>query len=112
MFGVEILYILLLIVRGRAEMDAVTGVRSATVADCLCPCFETYLVRSGGGEGSPRNSMSRENRYRDGHALRTDAVQLHTFTSVPVLAVAQWLRCCATNRKVADSVPDVVGIFH
>jgi hypothetical protein len=29
------------------------------------------------------------------------------------LAVAQWLRCCATNRKVADSIPDgVIGIFH
>ena len=28
-------------------------------------------------------------------------------------AVAQWLRCCATNRKFAGSIPDVViGIFH
>ena len=28
-------------------------------------------------------------------------------------AVAQWLRCCATNRKVAGSIPDgVTGIFH
>ena len=28
-------------------------------------------------------------------------------------AVAQWLRCCATNRKVAGSLPDsVFGIFH
>ena len=27
--------------------------------------------------------------------------------------VAQWLRCCATNRKVAGSIPaDVTGIFH
>ena len=27
-------------------------------------------------------------------------------------AVAQWLRCCATNRKVACSIPAVVsGIF-
>jgi len=27
-------------------------------------------------------------------------------------AVAQWLRCCATNRKVADSIPDaVIGIL-
>ena len=30
-----------------------------------------------------------------------------------VTAVAQWLRCCATNRKVAGSIPDgVIGIFH
>jgi hypothetical protein len=28
-------------------------------------------------------------------------------------AVTQWLRCCATNGKVAGSIPDgVVGIFH
>jgi hypothetical protein len=28
-------------------------------------------------------------------------------------AVAQWLRCCATNRKMAGSIPDgVIGIFH
>ena len=27
-------------------------------------------------------------------------------------AVAHWLRCCATNRKVAGSIPDgVIGIF-
>jgi len=28
-------------------------------------------------------------------------------------AIAQWLRCCATNRKVAVSIPyGVTGIFH
>ena len=28
-------------------------------------------------------------------------------------AVAQWLRCCATNRKVNGSIPDgVFEIFH
>jgi len=26
-------------------------------------------------------------------------------------AVAQWLRCCATNRKVAGSIPDCVNGF-
>jgi len=28
-----------------------------------------------------------------------------------VLAVAQWLRCCATNQKVADSIPDGISGF-
>jgi hypothetical protein len=29
------------------------------------------------------------------------------------LMVTQWLRYCATNRKVAGSIPDgVIGIFH
>jgi len=28
-------------------------------------------------------------------------------------SVAQWLRCCATIRKAAGSIPDgVIGIFH
>jgi len=28
-------------------------------------------------------------------------------------AVAQWLRCCDTNRKVAGTIPaGVIGIFH
>ena len=28
-------------------------------------------------------------------------------------AVAQWLKCCATNRKFAGSIPaGVSGIFH
>ena len=28
-------------------------------------------------------------------------------------AVEQWIRCCATNQKVAGSIPDgVIGIFH
>jgi hypothetical protein len=30
-----------------------------------------------------------------------------------LLMVAQWLRYCVTNRKVAGSIPDgVIGIFH
>ena len=40
----------------------------------------------------------------------TDNKMLHTGMGT---AVAQWLRCCATNRKVAGSIPDgVIGIFH
>jgi hypothetical protein len=36
-------------------------------------------------------------------------------TTLPIYqtAVAQWLRCCATNRKVAGSIlAGVIGIFH
>ena len=36
-----------------------------------------------------------------------------TYLLNPTTAVAQWLRCCATNRKVDGSIPDgVIGIFH
>ena len=35
------------------------------------------------------------------------------YTSLLGTAVAQWLRCCATNRKVAGSIPaGVIGISH
>ena len=35
------------------------------------------------------------------------------FTCKRVTAVAQWLRCCATNHKVAGSIPaGVSGFFH
>jgi len=40
--------------------------------------------------------------------------QIHVCNKTPRgTAVAQWLRCCATNRKVAGSIPvGVIGIFH
>jgi hypothetical protein len=39
-------------------------------------------------------------------------VKVDTY-SIGAHAVAQWLRHCATNRKVAGSIPDGVnGIFH
>ena len=43
--------------------------------------------------------------------LHTTNQQMHIY--IKGTAVAQWLRCCATNRKVAGSIPDgVIGIFH
>ena len=40
-------------------------------------------------------------------------VVFHTLSACLAAAVAQWLRCCATNRKVAGSIPDgVIGILH
>ena len=33
------------------------------------------------------------------------------FTYINPSAVAQWLRCCATNRKVAGSIPAGVSGF-
>jgi hypothetical protein len=48
------------------------------------------------------------------HSLQ-DIVMLFLSTIINNLgtAVAQWLRCCATNRKIAGLIPDgVLGIFH
>ena len=37
----------------------------------------------------------------------------HTWMDFSFHWICQWLRCCATNRKVAGSIPDgVIGIFH
>jgi hypothetical protein len=39
---------------------------------------------------------------------------IFVFISILVLSLAaQWIRHYATNRQVADSIPDgVIGIFH
>jgi len=40
-------------------------------------------------------------------------VFLSVYIHMKGTAVAQWLRCCATNRKVAGSIPvGVIGIFY
>ena len=49
---------------------------------------------------------------RETKAHKKHASNTHTF-SAKSTAVAQWLRCCATNRKVAGSIPaGAIGIFH
>ena len=35
----------------------------------------------------------------------------HKYETRRLFAVAQWLRCCATNRKVAGSIPAGVSGF-
>ena len=45
--------------------------------------------------------------------LPTTSVHIQNTTIHKGTAVAQWLRCCATNRKVAGLIPvGVIGIFH
>ena len=44
--------------------------------------------------------------------LRPDPL-CNIFPHVSQKAIAQWLRCCATNRKVAGSIPaGIIQIFH
>ena len=50
------------------------------------------------------------NAYKEAGSVRVvlKPIQICVWT-----AVAQWLRCCATNRKVAGSFPDgVIRIFQ
>ena len=40
-------------------------------------------------------------------------IYIYIYIYIQGTAVVQWLRCCATNLKVAGSIPDgVIGIFH
>ena len=55
-------------------------------------------------------------RRKNGEVLcqhELDNYSYDTIVNYILIVVAQWLRCCATNRKVAGSIPDgVIGIFH
>ena len=51
-------------------------------------------------------SNRKPSEYKSDTLLLKPLVLCHTGT-----AVAQWLRCCATNRKVAGSIPACVGFF-
>jgi hypothetical protein len=51
--------------------------------------------------------------YTDGVTKYDSWLSQYIKTYCEHVAVAQWLRHCATNRKVAGSIPDgVTGIFH
>jgi hypothetical protein len=49
--------------------------------------------------------------------MSVDLQVMYVYLFLPALwgplMVAYWLRYCATNRKIAGSIPDgVIGIFH
>ena len=51
--------------------------------------------------------------YVEQKCLTTSGLFFETLLLQRRGTVAQWLRCCATNRKVAGSIPaGVIGIFH
>ena len=68
--------------------------------------------------GAGRDSVvGMATRLRDGRrGVRTPVGARDFLFSKPLpggTAVAQRLRCCATNQKVAGSIPDcAIGIFH
>ena len=65
------------------------------------------------------NQMSQSYKYSRSTILCQDyshkvlVILHHYMVRKSGIAVEQWLRCCATNRKVAGSIPDgLIGIFH
>ena len=82
--------------------------------------YNTYVFKVENG-GSTEKSVSVYKttwcHVGDGHNISVIFFAIRTlyltFNFVRGTAVAQWLRCCATNRKAAGSIPDgVIGIFH
>ena len=82
-----------------------------------------FFVMSLGPFCQHNNSQSRKADYHvdcsTSYKKYTPCTITHTEHSILIsiikvrTAVAQWLRCCATNRKVAGSIPvRVSGIFH
>ena len=62
---------------------------------------------------SPQGVMSRKKASYSPVLSPIKRQEFSLGTQTREAAVAQWLRCCATNRKVAGSIPDgVIGIFH
>jgi len=56
------------------------------------------------------NRCSSQDRFVYRSLLPPVTIYISTKT---LRTVAQWLRCCATNRKVTGSIPDgVIEIFH
>jgi hypothetical protein len=52
-------------------------------------------------------ALTAQYRYRN---VKNLLVYIYIFKGT---AVAQWLRYCATNQKIAGSIPDgFIGIFH
>ena len=71
-----------------------------------------HKIRSG---FSLQREMPAQKENKLVERLQTDnLLTITVFTSQGSgTAVAQWLRCCATRRKVAGSIPaGVIGIFH
>ena len=68
------------------------------------------MVGSCGAYGGERNVQS---LLVDKPVDKTPLVKTSRTCSNVGTAVAQWLRCCATNRKIAGSIPaGVTGILH
>ena len=57
--------------------------------------------------------VTKSNMEIFGTVIGVTSIQMELYRSLEGTAVAQWLRCRATNRKVAVSIPAVViGNFH
>ena len=80
-------------------------------------CF-VHCVHIGSGAHRPSYQTSTGVNLSGHEATHHTEEKLDSSASKVMLnkwgtAVAQWLRCCATNRKVAGSIPaGVIGIFR
>jgi hypothetical protein len=117
---------------GKTNSQTETGVRSNGEVDRL-ERLKALLIWGKKGKAVPLQAWrgpggSRKLRFPDKMTTAQDGVKVVSLMHRPPLPpgnapgnhfywgplmVVQWLRYCATNRKVAGSIPDgVIGIFH
>jgi len=72
-------------------------------------CF-LVSCSNGGGQVSPVRTVAFRMILLSVHRC-VKAIFLFNYSKSTGTAVAQWLRCCATNRKVAGSIPATVSRF-
>jgi len=84
-----------------------------------CTVFGMYSRRSVGGTERTNTLVSVHRKFLECCCIDSGGRDTPCFVNLLKhvwclgTAVAQWLRCCATNRKVVGSIPDgVIGIFH
>jgi len=71
------------------------------------PCFSLPVA------GFPLQTPDLDSRPVHFHLVVEEVTLGQIFLKLFHSTVAQWLRNCATNRKVAGSIPaGVIGIFH
>jgi hypothetical protein len=94
---------------GGAGSGSAVDFSPSTGSSCRLICYLVLILSEGqsGEAWEPSDAVTFGNR----ESLNGESTFILPYKNLGT-AVAQWLRYCATNQKVAGSIPDgVVGIF-
>ena len=101
---------------GRTDMtDRIVAFRNfANASKNMFVNYRSYLVlRAAIFRDRLKYVRRRTSTFQLGTESNRIDITVQSNTTFTGTAVAQWLRCCATNRKVAGSTPaGVTGIFY
>jgi len=93
----------LLIATPNASLNSIGAMASS--------CLKPLLTLNFDDKGLPVLTLAYISLFKILHKLTTFLFWETYFMHFRGTAVAQWLRCCATNRKVAGSIPAGVSGF-